>query len=83
MEIINLPQINLAQLQTLSESVIKITKPLPELAPEVQAVQETFKTFEKGMIKSSSTSNKKTLDRSRDLINTGFFKSVDAEEQFP
>jgi len=78
-----LPQIRLAQLQTLTEGTLRITENLTEVAPQVQALNTAFTSFQTGMVKSTSTSNKKTLDRTRDLINTGFFKSVEAEQLYP
>lgn len=83
MQTINLPQVRLAQLQTLTESVIGITQPLTEVAAQVQNVTEAFTAFQEGMTKTTSASNKKTLDRTRDLINSGLFKSVEAEQFYP
>ncbi|MEP4535010.1 MAG: hypothetical protein ABJ004_18085 [Cyclobacteriaceae bacterium] len=78
MQTINLPQVRLVQLQTLTEGVLQITEPLTEVAEQVQAAAAAFVDFQEGMTKSTSASNKKTLDRTRDVINSGFFKSVEA-----
>ena len=83
MQMIILPQLRLAQLQTLAESTIQITEGVSEVDPQVLALKTAFASFQEGMLKSSSASNKKTLDRTRDLTNTGFLKSVEAEQFFP
>jgi hypothetical protein len=83
MEMIILPQLRLAQLQTLAEGTIQITENLTEVAPQILALNTAFSGFQTGMVKSTSVSNKKTLDRTRDLINSGFFKSVETEQFYP
>ncbi|MEQ8549279.1 MAG: hypothetical protein RIC03_15315 [Cyclobacteriaceae bacterium] len=74
MEIIRLPQMRLAQLQALTENTVTITQDLPEVAAQVAAVELALENFLKGMTKSNAASNKKTLDRTRDFLNSGFYK---------
>ncbi len=83
MQMINLPQLRLAQLQTLTEGIIEIVKNLGEVAPQVQGVNAAFTNFQEGMTKNASASNKKTLDRTRDQLNSGFFKTVESEALYP
>jgi hypothetical protein len=83
MEMIKLPQMRLAQLQALTENTVTITKDLPEMAAQLAAVEQALENFQKGMIKSNASSNKNTLDRSRDFLNSGFFKGVESEQLFP
>ena len=83
MEMIKLPRVRVAQLQTLTEGVIQIVENLGEVAAQVQAVKTNFTNFKDGMTKNAAASNKKTLDRTRDLMNAGFFKSVESEELYP
>ncbi|MEP0367442.1 MAG: hypothetical protein ABJN36_12540 [Cyclobacteriaceae bacterium] len=46
MQTINLPQVRLAQLQTLTEGVLQITDPLTEVAAQVQAAAAAFVDFQ-------------------------------------
>lgn len=83
MEMIKLPQMRLAQLQALTESALTITEGLPEVAAQVVAIEQAFESFQQGMRKSNAASNKNTLDRTRDFLNSGFFKGVESEQLFP
>lgn len=83
MEMIILPALRLAQLQTVTTSVIEYTENLTEVESEVGKVQSAFTNFQQGMTKGSVASDKKTLDKTRDRLNTGFFTSVEAEQYFP
>jgi len=80
---LKMPRVRMAQLQTLTENVVRITENLTEVAPQVQSINTAFITFQEGMTKSASASNKKTLDRSRDLLNSGLFRNIEAEALFP
>ena len=83
MKLITLPQLRMAQLQTLAESTIQLVTPISEVSSETTALMEAFSIFQQGMIKKYASSDKRTLDRSRDLIASGFFKSIEAEQLFP
>lgn len=83
MELIRLPQMRLAQLQNATERILDITQPIEVIADQVDAVSAAFTVFKQGMIKEQAISDKKTLDRNRDNLNSGLFKSVVAEELFP
>lgn len=83
MELIKLPQMRLAQLQSFTDSTLSITTPLPEVSTQVQRIQAAYTEFLKGMTKTNAASDKKTLDKTRDLVNAGFFKNVEAEQLFP
>lgn len=83
MEMIKLPQMRLAQLQTLTAAALGIVKDLPEVAAQVTTIEQAFNEFQQGMLKTNAASNKRTLDRSRDLLNSGFFKGVESELLFP
>lgn len=83
MDIISIPQLKLGQLQSLTESSLSITEPITAIASERQKVQDSFKEFLAGMKKDGTSSEKKTLDKTRDNLLSGFFFSVKAEEYFP
>ncbi len=83
MKLITMPQLRMAQLQTLAESTIQMVTPITEVGAEMTALVDAFSEFQKGMTKKQASSDKKTLDRTRDLISSGFFKSVEAEQLFP
>ncbi|MEO1254215.1 MAG: DUF6261 family protein [Bacteroidota bacterium] len=83
MEIISIPQLRLGQLQTLTESTLKIAEPLTELADHVAKVKAEFATFMQGIQKDAAQSDKKTLDKTRDQFVSGFFFAVKSETYFP
>ncbi|MBU2887942.1 hypothetical protein KO507_19410 [Gilvimarinus agarilyticus] len=73
----------MAQLQTFTEDVLKITQNLTEISTQVGQVQSHFGTFKGGMTRDQASSDKPTLDRTRDSLNTGFFNGVVSEQMFP
>lgn len=83
MEIISIPQLRMGQLQQLAESSLEITKPIEALKPSWKVVSAAFEAFVTGMKKDSASSDKKTLDKTRDLLLSGFFFAVKAEEYHP
>ncbi|MEQ8469802.1 MAG: DUF6261 family protein [Marinoscillum sp.] len=83
MQMINVPKLRMAQLQTFTEGVLKTTKDLAEVSEQVGEVQTRFDAFKDGMTREDASSDKETLDRTRDLLNSGFFKNVEAEQFFP
>lgn len=82
MKMITVPKLRIAQLQTFTEGVLNITNGLTEVATQVAAVQTQFDTFKSGMTREAASSEKETLDRTRDSLNSGFFKQVEAEQLF-
>ncbi|WP_258097631.1 DUF6261 family protein [Marinoscillum pacificum] len=83
MKMITVPQLRIAQLQTFTEGVLSTTANLSEVSAQVADVQAHFDAFKEGMIRAKAISDKPMLDRTRDSLNSGFFKSVEAEQLFP
>ena len=83
MEIITLPQMPLADLQSFSESLVPVVEPLPQIAPQVQSFKDAFAVFQKGMTKQDASSDKKTLDKVRDDLIGGLLYGVQSEQLFP
>ncbi|MEM9339253.1 MAG: DUF6261 family protein [Bacteroidota bacterium] len=83
MTILSLPQLRLAELQSLTESLLPIATPLTEVGPQTQQVSEAFETFKQGMIKNAAASDKKTLDKTRDQLTSGLLYGVQSELLFP
>ncbi|MGB3466258.1 MAG: hypothetical protein WBA74_13350 [Cyclobacteriaceae bacterium] len=83
MEIITIPQLRLASLQTLTESSLDLAKPFDLLADPVAKVEATFERYKKGMQKEKTASEKKTYDKTRDALLSGFLMAVKAEEYYP
>lgn len=83
MKMITVPTLRMAQLQSLSEKAISITENLPEVAPQVAESKALYETFKDGMTREEASSDKRTLDRTRDNLNSGYFKAVECEQSFP
>jgi len=83
MQMIKVPKLRWAQLQSFTEGVLQTTKDLAEVSAQVAAVESHFEAFKDGMTRSAASSNKPVLDRTRDVLNSGFFKGVESEQQFP
>lgn len=83
MKLLSLPSVPLAALQSLTERTIKIVTPITVVAPQLDVVKETLGKFEEAMIKESGASNKKTMDRKRDVLITGLMNNVNAEQAYP
>ena len=83
MEMIHLPQLRLAQLQSLTESVFTICDPIEVLASEKTKLQVAFDDFKAGMVKDKASSDKSTLDKTRDNRVSGFMYGVKSEKFFP
>lgn len=83
MQMIKVPKLRWAQLQSFTESVLNTTKDLAEVSAQVTAVQSHFEAFKEGMTRAEASSNKPVLDRTRDGLNSGFFKGVESEQLFP
>ena len=82
MEIIILPQFLLADLQSFSESLVPIVDPLPQIAPQVQTFKDKLAVFQDGMTKKQASSDKKTMDKTRDRLISGLLDGVQSEQQF-
>lgn len=83
MQMITVPKLRMAQLQTFTEGILKTTADLTEVAPQVAEVNSKLQVFLDGMTKATASSNKFVLDRTRDELNSGFFKGVESEQLFP
>jgi len=83
MEIISIPQLKLSQLQHLAEDSLRITASIALLSDQRGQVKSAFDVFVAGMKKDNATSNRKTLDRTRDQLVSGFFFAIKAEEYHP
>lgn len=83
MKLLTVPQVQLAQLQSLTETLIRFIEPHEELTPHLTTVKELFVTFQEAIVKEDAVSNKRTLDRTRDLITYGMMQNVEVELLFP
>lgn len=83
MQMITVPKLRMAQLQTFTEGILKTTANLTEVAPQVADVESKLTVFLDGMTKATASSNKSVLDRTRDELNSGFFKGVESEQMYP
>lgn len=84
MEIIKLPRLRLAQLQTVTVMTIKLCKSLVAFASSVLAVENAFEPFKEGMKKHQTSAEKKSeLDVIRDTRLSGLFAAVFTENKFP
>ncbi len=83
MEILSLPQLRLAQLQNLTERLLPIVKGIEQLAPQVHQIGNAFDTFQRGMVRKGASSDKPSLDRTRDQYISGLLHEVQAEQYFP
>lgn len=80
---ISIPRLRLAQLQTLTESSLRIATPITEVATQVADVQAAYDKFLEGIQKDQAASDKQTLDKTRDRLISGFMLDVRAEDNFP
>ncbi len=84
MDIIKIPKMKMAQLQTVGDSSVEICKSIPEVELAVNQVEITLTSFKEGMIKDkASAAQKKEFDLIRDRLLSGFMHDVKAEQLFP
>ena len=84
MDIIRLPRLRISELQTLTESALKICEPLTEVAEFRQKVEDEFANFKEGVLKNYVTTEAKaTIDKERDRYNSGFCYEIKAEFNYP
>ena len=84
MEILTLPRLKIAELQTLTEAVLKICAPLTEVPKEKQEIEKEFAHFKEGVLKNlAPADDKRTIDKERDRYNSGFFADIRAETYYP
>ena len=84
MDIIKIPKMKMAQLQTVGDSSVEICKSIPEVEPAVNQVETALTYFKEGMIKDkASAAQKKEFDLIRDRLLSGFMHDVKAEQLFP
>lgn len=82
-KMIAIPRLKLAQLQTLTESVLSLVGSIPEVSDQVTAVQTSFDQFKESLQKDQAASDKRTLDQARDRLISGLMFDVKAEDNFP
>jgi hypothetical protein len=84
MDIIRIPKMKMAQLQTVGDSSVEICKSIPEVEPAVSQVETALTGFKEGMLKDkASAAKKKESDLIRDRLLSGFMHDVKAEQLFP
>ena len=84
MKMITLPRLRLAQLQSLTESLLGICNDIPALAKPVEEVSVLFPEFKEAMLKEqASATNKKTRDKSRDGFISGLMYGIESEMCYP
>ena len=83
MEIITLPRLRIAELQSLTEATLKICEPLTEVEEQKQQVEKEFVPFKEGVLKSKAVAEKTVVDKVRDRYNSGFFFDIKAETYYP
>lgn len=83
MKMLILPRLKMAELQSFAEGFLSMVQPHPELTAQVQAVTQSYDVFKKGMLKNQASSEKKTLDRTRDVYISGLLYTIVAEKAFP
>ena len=84
MEIIDLPRLRIAELQTLTESTIAICSPFSEVGEQLTEVNKEFTVFKEGVLKKQAgAETKSAVDKIRDRYNSGFFLDIKAETYYP
>lgn len=84
MDIIRLPRLRIPELQTLTESTLKICEPLTEMAEYREKVETEFTNFKEGVLKNYiSAKEKTTIDKERDRYNSGFCYAIKSEFHYP
>ena len=84
MDIIRIPKMKMAQLQTVGDRSVEICKPIPEVEPAVTQAETALTDFKEGMLKDkASAAEKKEIDLKRDRLVSGFMHDVKAEQLFP
>lgn len=84
MEIITLPRLRLAELQSLSEAAASICAPIKEIEKEKLVFDKEFAVFKEAVMKKQAKGEiKKAVDKVRDHYNSGFFFDIKAESFFP
>ncbi len=84
MEIIALPRLRIAELQSLTETSLEICASIPEVEAQKQQIEKEFATFKGGVLKKQAGAEvKKTVDKERDRYNSGFFFDIKAETFYP
>lgn len=84
MEIISLPRLRLAELQSLTEATTAICAPIKEVEVQKQQVDKEFVVFKEAVLKKQAGGEiKKAVDKIRDRYNSGFFFNIKAETYYP
>lgn len=83
-ELISVPRMRVAQLQSLAENTLTIGIRHSQLQVAVQKVHAELDGYKAGMLKhSASAAEKAELDKVRDRFATGLFHLIRSEECFP
>jgi hypothetical protein len=84
MDILTFPRLKISELQTLTESTLKITESLTEVEEQRQQVETEFTSFKESVLKNQARAGeKRTIDKERDRYNSGFFSDIKAEFYYP
>jgi hypothetical protein len=84
MEIINLPRLRIAELQSLTETAVEICAPIPGLEEQIEGINKEFALFKDAVLKNKAKGEiKKAVDKKRDHKVSGFFYDIKAETFFP
>lgn len=84
LELITVPRMRVAQLQSLSEKTLTIGARHGQLQAAVERVQIDLEGFKAGMLRhTASAAEKAELDKIRDRYVSGLFHLIRSEENFP
>ena len=84
LELINVPRMRVAQLQSLAENTLTIGARHSQLKDALQKVHAELDEFKAGMLRhTASASEKAELDKIRDRYTAGLFHLIRSEEFFP
>lgn len=82
-EMITLPRMRLAQLQSFTESFQEIVEPVTVLAPQALEVATAFTAFQESMSDDGPTSEKRALDKVRDRYISCLLDTIENEKHYP
>lgn len=84
LELISVPRVRVAQLQSLAENALSICSRHGQLQTAIENVRVQLNIFKAGMQRqTASAAEKSELDKVRDRLATGLFHQIRSEECFP
>lgn len=83
MEIITLPRLKNAELQSITETSLKICAPIKEIEEQKKQVEKEFAAFKEGAQKNKTKAEKKIIDDNRDDLISGLFFNIKSETYYP